>query len=176
MGKMFVASSYYCVRILTDYKVLSRVVSIMSLQEVDQEIQERRDELVRLRKGRREILSARKTLPEKMLLFCKGCKRRSILSRWTLIVEHYYVPPRGCTEGAYWSESRSSSRIRCPRCGHETRLYNGDGYSEEKCKMLFGFEARQSFSETEERFDGKTRQELGWPERDWPERDDDLPF
>ena len=133
---------------------------MLSLQEVGREIKEHEDKVSRLRKTRRQILSISRKSPERMLLHCGGCKRRSKLSRWTLIVENYYVPPSGCTEGAYWTNSRSSSAVRCPRCGYENRLYDGLGvFSEAECERLFLCSWREQFRQVEERFDGKTHKE-----------------
>lgn len=52
--------------------------------------------------------------------------RKTVVGDLTLLVQHYYVPPRGCTEGDYWTTgSPPTYEIACPACGYRTRYSAG---------------------------------------------------
>lgn len=42
----------------------------------------------------------------------------------TYIREHYYVPPRGCSEGDYWLVVDNDALFVCPHCKYVNRLYD----------------------------------------------------
>ncbi len=45
---------------------------------------------------------------------CRFCGKRSKLSSIDLIQTHYYIPPSGCSDGAYWTPSELN--WMCPKC------------------------------------------------------------
>ena len=54
---------------------------------------------------------------------CSECKKRSPLHLWIFIQNRYYVPPSGCTEGAYWVDSLfQHCHLVCPTCSHRNRI------------------------------------------------------
>jgi hypothetical protein len=63
-------------------------------------------------------------LAQKTLLTCRECRRRSPLSSWSFIQGHYYVPPEGCTGGAYWTVTEHPlCHLRCSRCRKLNYIY-----------------------------------------------------
>src|SRR3989344_5523989 len=56
-------------------------------------------------------------------LRCSECGRESQVSSWVFIQDHWYVPPSGCTEGAYWKSRKANTcHLRCPKCGQENYI------------------------------------------------------
>jgi len=62
-----------------------------------------------------------------------GCGQGFEVRELEYIQTHWYVPPRGCTEGGYWKPGEGN--WRCPKCGHLNRLY--DKPDVESIKHLF---------------------------------------
>jgi hypothetical protein len=56
------------------------------------------------------------------LLECPHCNKRSPISKWGVIRDHSYTPPRGCMEGDYWSFS-NEYHILCPKCQGMGRVW-----------------------------------------------------
>lgn len=50
-----------------------------------------------------------------------GCGKESRIRDVIYVQTHWYVPPSGCTEGAYWKEGEG--QFDCPHCGVRNRLY-----------------------------------------------------
>lgn len=63
----------------------------------------------------------------------KGCGKTTQIKDLVYIQTHWYVRPRGCTEGDYWNEGEGN--FVCPHCGHLNRLYNRPEI--EKLRQLF---------------------------------------
>ena len=64
-------------------------------------------------------------LKSKTLVRCEppqGCGYGFEIRELEYIQTHYYVLPRGCTEGDYWSPSEG--QWKCPKCTFTNRLYN----------------------------------------------------
>lgn len=58
------------------------------------------------------------------LISCPKCRKKSILSKWTFIKCFWYTPPRGCTEGDYWSYSGTKlCYMVCPKCQIDSYIY-----------------------------------------------------
>lgn len=52
---------------------------------------------------------------------CPSCKKRTQLSKLTLIQDHYYIEPYSCSGGAYWSTCKEVF-IPCPKCETVIRI------------------------------------------------------
>lgn len=52
---------------------------------------------------------------------CYGCFKRTQISKITIIQDHWYVPPRGCTGGDYWNTS-NEVYVPCPKCNTINRI------------------------------------------------------
>jgi len=63
-----------------------------------------------------------------------ACEKRNQIKSTTYIQKWWYVPPSGCTEGAYWAESEG--QWLCKHCGHINRLIFEDEIFA-KLKKLF---------------------------------------
>lgn len=59
----------------------------------------------------------------KRTICCPACKRHTAVEKATIISDHYYVPPRGCVDGAYWTFSEY--RFYCAKCNSFHRAYTG---------------------------------------------------
>lgn len=58
---------------------------------------------------------------------CMGCHKKTSISKLELIVEQFYVPPRGCSDGDYWTEGENPDfYVKCPKCNKEIRYYYFD--------------------------------------------------
>ena len=72
-----------------------------------------------------ELIAARKALT---LVRCEdnifgvGCGQACAVGELEYIQTQRWVPPRGCSEGAYWADSQSE--WECPDCGHRNRVYD----------------------------------------------------
>lgn len=71
-----------------------------------------------------KLLGSRKELVKKYKIRCGKCGQRSMLSEWVFRQAIWYVPPRGCTEGAYWKNDDPQSRFVCPECDAAYRVYD----------------------------------------------------
>ena len=57
---------------------------------------------------------------KKHTIQCGGCNKHHPINALTAIQTHFYVPPRGHTEGDYWSEGEL--QFVCPKTGIINRL------------------------------------------------------
>lgn len=53
---------------------------------------------------------------------CPKCEKRTALKNATVIRSFSYVPPHGCTEGAYWAAD-GEYQYYCGKCDHFNRAY-----------------------------------------------------
>lgn len=67
---------------------------------------------------------------------CLLCKKRSKVKSITIIQTHWYMPPSGCTGGAYWNAGELE--FDCPKCGKHNR--KNDRFKE------FSTKYRQAFA------------------------------
>ena len=85
-------------------------------------------------------------------IICEGCGEVHDAGSVTLLSIQYYVPPSGCTDGAYWTHSKYA--IKCEGCGHmleipHTALWvpppklemvypeNGRSFTYRNCKIVY---------------------------------------
>jgi hypothetical protein len=81
---------------------------LASITELERRLQRLRD--MRLDHQRRNTL-----------ILCHGCGNFRPVCEYTFLRDHWYVSPRGCTDGDYWVEG-DVHYAKCP-CGGVTRLY-----------------------------------------------------
>lgn len=78
-----------------------------------------------LRIAERELIEQEKEAIRRSLIRCQRCAKPSRLSDWTFVQKKWWVPARGCTEGAYWTNSHTDvCDIVCPKCGVANYIYN----------------------------------------------------
>ena len=76
----------------------------------------------------KELRDKRTALYQSELIACtdncfgKGCGKKTKIKDLSYIQTHYYVPPSGCTDGAFWAEG--DGQFVCPKCDHVNRLYD----------------------------------------------------
>ena len=80
-----------------------------TLKEVRKQIEEKSFELAKLR-------MQEKTLLEQKKIKCPRCNKRHTICEISLIQEHFYVRPHGCTGGDYWNDAEIG--FRCSKCGN----------------------------------------------------------
>lgn len=56
------------------------------------------------------------------LVLCQHCRYTDKINELTYYQTHFYIPPRGCTEGDYWKHGEG--RFVCPKCQKTNRLYD----------------------------------------------------
>lgn len=76
-------------------------------------------ELAAVRAREKELL-AQQDAERPNLQFRCGCSGLHKIKDCALLIEHYYVPPSGCTDGAYWTYSEA--QIVCPTNNVRNRL------------------------------------------------------
>lgn len=69
-----------------------------------------------------ELEEERKIAISHKMIGCPSCKKDSQLKSWVLIKDHHYIPPRGCSEGAFWISSHEYHLV-CPKCQRLGRTY-----------------------------------------------------
>ncbi len=58
-------------------------------------------------------------------ILCIHCNKKSVLSSWTFIQNHWYEKPHGCLGGDnWWSSKKECCHISCPKCEKQNYLYN----------------------------------------------------
>lgn len=58
-------------------------------------------------------------------LECPSCKSIEPIKNMVLIVREFYVPPRGCMEGDYWTEGKIPDfYVVCSHCKKMNRYYD----------------------------------------------------
>ncbi len=101
-------------------------------------------------------------------LHCGGCNKYHRIKDLTLIQTHFYVPPYGCTEGAYWSEGEM--RFVCSETKIENRLLfdNNDidwkdrEKYEKNPKMQFERNYKRLFKKIIDTYDREESRTLNW--------------
>lgn len=63
----------------------------------------------------------KKALLSETAIRCPACHTQSAIKDMLYIQMHWYVPPRGCTEGDYWNQGEG--QCKCPSCETIMRLY-----------------------------------------------------
>lgn len=53
---------------------------------------------------------------------CKFCRAEHQIGTLIYLQTHWYVPPSGCTEGAYYRQGEGN--WDCPACGRRNRLFD----------------------------------------------------
>lgn len=81
---------------------------INKVEEIDGQI-------AALRERREQILRSRS-------IKCPKCERRTLLKNATVIRTFSYVPPYGCTGGAYWAAD-GEYQYYCSKCDQFNRAY-----------------------------------------------------
>lgn len=62
---------------------------------------------------------------ERRLYLCPQCQCRAQIRNVDLQAEIHYVPPRGCTEGDYWTRGKKPTYLaKCPGCDHVERIHS----------------------------------------------------
>ena len=77
-------------------------------------------ELERVRKEEKKIESKIKQRNKKRNIQCGSCEHSHRVADLVAIQTHFYIPPRGCTEGAYWLPGEM--QFVCPETGVINRL------------------------------------------------------
>jgi len=88
-----------------------------NVERIDKEINSLRERKVQLLKNR--------------TVKCSYCEKRTALTNATVIRRFSYVPPSGCTDGAYWAFN-GEYNYYCAKCGHFSRAYIFDWEKEGK--------------------------------------------
>ena len=78
------------------------------IEEIDKTIAD-------LRNQKEQILKSR-------TVKCSHCNKRTALKNATVVRNFSYVPPSGCTDGAYWA-TNGEYNYYCAKCGHFNRAY-----------------------------------------------------
>lgn len=87
-----------------------------ALKRVERQMQVLKKKEDKLREDKLKIL-------KRKLVQCVECGKNSCLSAWTFIQGHWYVTPRGCTEGGYWDlHTTDNCFMVCPICNAEVRI------------------------------------------------------
>ncbi len=98
-------------------------------------------ELNLLAKRELELLEEQDTILRETLVQCgseyknRGCGKETPIKGLVYIQTLFYVRPRGCTEGDYWSEGEGG--FDCPHCGLRNRLYKYNRPEIQKLRRLF---------------------------------------
>lgn len=101
-------------------------------------------ELNDLHKKEKELLSriekqrANKTFP------CI-CGKRHKFKNCDVIQQHYYVPPSGCSDGAYWSPT--DLYIICPDTDNKNRLYFSTADVPYICRCEYDWNLNEQFKQ-----------------------------
>jgi hypothetical protein len=77
-----------------------------------------------------ELRSQERTLLERKKIRCPRCKTYHTVSKTELIQEHFYIPPRGCTEGDYWNSAEIG--FICNKCNNFITDYHNPKIKELK--------------------------------------------
>jgi len=76
----------------------------------------------------------KQTIKLRQMVTCPHCKKRTRISKATIIVDYFYVPPRGCTGGDYWNFNEYL--YCCSKCNVNTRAYIGSWDKDWKTEEL----------------------------------------
>lgn len=80
--------------------------------------------LAKLERKREQLDSQIKDARKHITWKCPLCERGTQVRFLNIMVVQYYVPPSGCTDGAYWTEgNKPEYEITCPKCNQYVRLY-----------------------------------------------------
>lgn len=100
----------------------------MTTQSIAKQIEFHLGEVKRLRELEKQLAAER-------FVQCGECKKRSKIKSVVFIQTHWYVPPRGCTEGAYWNPGEG--QFICPKCGIRNRLLSDESKKLNEIKGCF---------------------------------------
>lgn len=76
---------------------------------------------------------------------CSNCTRRSKVNKLTLVKQHWYVEPHGCTGGDYWKFSEYA--VVCGKCDTPIRVYDKSKYRDDDGMFAFVQERERAFKE-----------------------------
>jgi hypothetical protein len=119
------------------------------------QIRETQEKLDRLDEKRAELSKQKLEAIQAVPIACIACKQYTSLGDWIFIQKLWWVPPSGCTEGAYWKNHQTHTcDLRCPQCSYENYIYNHP----QKAKIVelvdhHGFYEKKIFKNVEERFE-----------------------
>lgn len=99
-----------------------------SLFELDNEIKKADEWIISLTKVRKDLL-------KRSILKCSACNSHHEIQNMVFIQRLYWVPPSGCSEGAYWNDGQQE--CECPNCSARIRLYKVPQIKELQLKPLF---------------------------------------
>jgi hypothetical protein len=72
-----------------------------------------------------------------------GCGKMHKIKDCVAIQTHYYVPPSGCTDGAYWSDSEM--QVICPITDKKSRLMFNNNDVDWTARQSYGYNAYLQF-------------------------------
>lgn len=72
------------------------------------------------------------TNKKRRTITCPECKHKTRVANATVIRDWYYIPPSGCTEGAYWTFDDTEYFYFCHNCKKCTRTFIHRHYDYDK--------------------------------------------
>jgi len=102
---------------------------------IDAEIKNLENKISAKNKQRDKLLSNSKLTCRDNYPYGKGCGLKTKLNNLTYIITHYYIPPRGCSGGAYYAEGEGN--WVCSHCNHRNRMIDDSEKVLENFKHLF---------------------------------------
>ncbi len=90
-----------------------------------------RTELTEIDERIQALYKKQESLKKQTRITCPTCHKRTQVTKATVIRDHYYIPPSGCTEGAYWTTS-GEFYYYCNHCNATTRAWQHRPYNWDK--------------------------------------------